>query len=270
MGLPFGVSFLPGGDAQYQRGQDGSMGPGGVPVQQAIKILSMRVPRVVGQSPLAPLSLLTGPGGQGLPPGLLDNLLRKQMALAPAGGVPQAIVPPSLPSMAPSAAPSAMPAPPAIPAGVPPMAAPPAMGMASPVVPPPPMAPVISGAPSPQSQPAPPGVPAPSVPYTPKIHFQDPPVGPPSNPSPGPFGPQTPSPPGRENMAARAARDVREPAGTQGADLFPSPPTARPGPPGQQMQPSGGDTYTNQDQTDEQMRRILEMLLGGGEAQLQQ
>jgi hypothetical protein len=70
----FGVSFLPNGDQRYQR-QDGTGGGQG-PLQEAVKILSMRVPRVVGANPLAPLALLQGAGSGGLQPGQLEQLMR--------------------------------------------------------------------------------------------------------------------------------------------------------------------------------------------------
>jgi hypothetical protein len=73
---PYGVSFLPNGDQRYQR--PGTAGAS--PVQEAIKVLSLRVPRVVGSTPLAPLALLTGQGGGGAPSGVVETLLR---ALAP-------------------------------------------------------------------------------------------------------------------------------------------------------------------------------------------
>lgn len=73
----FGVSFLPNGDQRYQRPGLGGGAPGGLaPIQEAIKVISMRVPRVVGANPLAPLALLGGQGAQGLPNGLLEQLLR--------------------------------------------------------------------------------------------------------------------------------------------------------------------------------------------------
>lgn len=74
---PYGVSFLPNGDQRYQRPSGGT---GASPVQEAIKVLSLRVPRVVGSTPLAPLALLTGQGGGGAPSGVVETLLR---ALAP-------------------------------------------------------------------------------------------------------------------------------------------------------------------------------------------
>jgi hypothetical protein len=85
----FGVSFLPNGDSRYQRpGEDTNPGSNIQPVQDAIKILSLRVPRVVGANPLAPLALLQGRGGGGLSEGLLQQLLRTmgQMPATNAGG----------------------------------------------------------------------------------------------------------------------------------------------------------------------------------------
>ena len=72
----FGVSFLPNGDQRYQRPQDPYGATGRAPLQEAVKILSMRVPRVVGANPLAPLALLNAPGGGGLQPGQLEQLMR--------------------------------------------------------------------------------------------------------------------------------------------------------------------------------------------------
>jgi hypothetical protein len=69
-------------------------------MQEAIRVLSMRVPRVVGAAPLAPMALLNAPGGGGLPAGLLEQLLRKLGLGTGAGG--QA---PTIPPMA--AAPAA-------------------------------------------------------------------------------------------------------------------------------------------------------------------
>ena len=69
MAFPYGFSFLPNGDGEYRRPQSG-----GSPLQQAIQVLSLRVPRVVGSTPLAPLSLLTSQGGAGMPEGLLRRM----------------------------------------------------------------------------------------------------------------------------------------------------------------------------------------------------
>jgi len=58
--------------------------------------LSLRVPRVVGANPLAPLALLRGQGGGGLPPGMIEQLLRTlgvgpRMQAAPGGPDPNAL-----------------------------------------------------------------------------------------------------------------------------------------------------------------------------------
>jgi hypothetical protein len=70
----FGVSFMPNGDQLYKRPGDPQGFAGRAPVQDPIKVLQMRVPRVVGANPLAPLSLMGGRGQ--LPEGLLEQLLR--------------------------------------------------------------------------------------------------------------------------------------------------------------------------------------------------
>ena len=128
MADPFGVSFLPGGDAQYKRPQGTS-----APLQEAIKVLSLRVPRVVGANPLAPLALLTGQGGGGMPSGIVETLLRAltppesapPVAAIPGPMTPQAPAPtlagpmvpqPAVPSMLGAPAPSSAPAAPLLPA----------------------------------------------------------------------------------------------------------------------------------------------------------
>jgi hypothetical protein len=155
----FGVSFMPGGDQQYQR-------PGGNvnPVQEAIRVLSLRVPKVVGASPLAPLALMTSKGSGGLPSGLVENLLR---SLAPPGGTPTTGVPqtslvpapaaslpepaaPPVPGPTPPTAPGIAPGP-EPPTPAPSYAPPPSMATAKPT-----MQPVtVSGAASPYTPPAP-------------------------------------------------------------------------------------------------------------------
>lgn len=81
----FGVSFLPGSDGgpQDQNGFNG--GASGVPpLQQAIKFLSLRLPRFAGPNAIAPPGLLNAPGGfgAGLPPAVLNA--------GNAGGIPPA------------------------------------------------------------------------------------------------------------------------------------------------------------------------------------
>lgn len=79
MALPnYGVTFLPQGDATYRRpGQPASQGT--APVQEAVKILSLRVPRMLGASPISPMALLTGAGSQGMPAGTLQQLIQKYL-----------------------------------------------------------------------------------------------------------------------------------------------------------------------------------------------
>lgn len=55
----FGLSFMPGA----QSGDDERQGAPINQVQQAIKLLSFRLPRVLGGSALAPAPLLQGQGG---------------------------------------------------------------------------------------------------------------------------------------------------------------------------------------------------------------
>ena len=55
-----GLSFAPTGQRDAQNGPDAS------PLQQAIKILSLRVPQNAGAGGIAPTALLTGPGAAGL------------------------------------------------------------------------------------------------------------------------------------------------------------------------------------------------------------
>lgn len=59
-----GLSFAPGQNPNQQ--QPGSQDSAISPVQQAIKILSMRVPQNAGPGGITPNALLTGPGSAGL------------------------------------------------------------------------------------------------------------------------------------------------------------------------------------------------------------
>ena len=58
-----GVSFRPGDPQQQQYGQ--SNGQSSNPVQEAIKVLSLRLPKVVGARATAPTPLLTSQGSAG-------------------------------------------------------------------------------------------------------------------------------------------------------------------------------------------------------------
>src|SRR3954468_22422387 len=112
----FGLSFAPLG--QSASGASGSpAGPGGTggsvnPLQDAIRVLSLRIPRTVGASPIAPAPLLNAVGSagvsqpQGTPmqPGMdLETLLRRlfgmgTQAAPPTTAAPPYANPPSTPS----------------------------------------------------------------------------------------------------------------------------------------------------------------------------
>ncbi|HYE87699.1 MAG TPA: hypothetical protein VEA16_15155, partial [Vicinamibacterales bacterium] len=90
MAQQYGLSFQPGSDnGQQQSGYR-------APVQQAIKLLSLRLPSVVGARAIAPQALLEGGGSQAIggPGGLSGNALiewlRKQMQQSGAQAPPQA------------------------------------------------------------------------------------------------------------------------------------------------------------------------------------
>lgn len=62
--MDFGVSFSPTGDGQQRNQQDpqGSQ----TPIQDAIKLLSLRIPSFRGQGGIAPQSLMQGSGSLGV------------------------------------------------------------------------------------------------------------------------------------------------------------------------------------------------------------
>ena len=105
MNHEFGVSFIPG---QGQDSGDGQGGPGGPqvsPTQQAIRLLSLRLPRFSGPNGFAPSSLLNGPGAAGNPafgpnapmggfPGAMPSPMPPEMpGGVPGGGMPGAGMP---------------------------------------------------------------------------------------------------------------------------------------------------------------------------------
>lgn len=76
--MAFGLSFVPGQQADQTR-KPGAPGAGAAvsPIQQAIQMLSLRLPRVTGAQGLAPGPLLNAPGGGGFGGGGgIDALLR--------------------------------------------------------------------------------------------------------------------------------------------------------------------------------------------------
>lgn len=94
----FGVSFLPNGDQRYLRpGQQPGQTSAGAPLQDAIKILSLRVPQVLGANPLTPLALLTAPGGGGMG---TDQLLQLMRTLGVSGDGMEAQAPSAAAAMA--------------------------------------------------------------------------------------------------------------------------------------------------------------------------
>lgn len=79
----FGVSFLPNGDQRYQRERPGATplggGAGRAPIQEAVQVLNMRVPRVLGGAPISPFALLDrgmGSGSGGVNEAQLNQLMR--------------------------------------------------------------------------------------------------------------------------------------------------------------------------------------------------
>ena len=80
-----GIQFLPG--AQGENGPTSPRG-GGDPIQEAVRILSLRLPRVVGAQAIAPQALLTSPGGAANPfiDTLVDMILRRVMPNGNMGG----------------------------------------------------------------------------------------------------------------------------------------------------------------------------------------
>lgn len=123
-----GMSFSPFNQDASGKAQAGQTA-GAAPVQDAIKILSLRTPTVVGASAAAPQALLGGPTVQGGSVGtagsadalqaLLRRLLMAQAASAAPGGQPPsspfALTPGMAAPLAPSAAPSAPPTDPPLP-----------------------------------------------------------------------------------------------------------------------------------------------------------
>lgn len=84
----FGVSFVPGGQGDPGKSMPEGQAGGAPPLQQAIQLLSLRLPRVVGANGLAPGPLLNAPGGMGGTGNpLLEALLR--LAGMSGGSLPQ-------------------------------------------------------------------------------------------------------------------------------------------------------------------------------------
>ena len=110
-----GVSFIPSGDEGQQQG---AMGPGAAPgvppLQSAIRLLSMRLPRFGGgMSPasMAPGALLGGQGGAAMGgAGSLEAMLRALFGLGGPAGAPSMGAPP-MPKIVPGEGPGRVAAP---------------------------------------------------------------------------------------------------------------------------------------------------------------
>ena len=89
MANDFGLTFAPGAPSGAAKRRN--------PVQEAIQILSLRLPKVFGARAPAPTPLLTGPGGMGQP-AARGNVVAQ--ALAQMAGLPPSMARP--PQMAPS------------------------------------------------------------------------------------------------------------------------------------------------------------------------
>ena len=116
--MAYGVSFQPGADQQA-----GTMGRRTPPVQQAIKLLSLRLPSVIGAKALAPQALLQGQGSAGAGQSNALMMWLKKLLQDSSGGES----PPQLSSMEAQSgasggepAMSSVPTPHVVPGGVPP------------------------------------------------------------------------------------------------------------------------------------------------------
>lgn len=84
----FGLNFAPTGDGRQQQGQSQT------PLQDAIKVLSLRIPQFVGAGRgIAPQELLMGGGSAGVPgaggvPGGLEEFLRRVFGQMGGGQAP--------------------------------------------------------------------------------------------------------------------------------------------------------------------------------------
>ena len=144
----FGISFFPSENRLSPGGGQGATPPVN-PLQEAIRVLSLHLPRMTGPPGLAPQSLLSGPGGQG------SNLLAILQRLLGGGmGLPQGgVASPAGVMGGPSMGQAPLPMPHVTPGGTPSPE-----GPWSPVVPAPP-APYFGGASPPRYWPGPGGGP---------------------------------------------------------------------------------------------------------------
>lgn len=89
-----GVSFQPGQNGQ-QNGQAGSQPTGGG-VQEAIKVLSLRLPKVLGAQAAVPMPLLTSQGSGGNP--RVDSIVQQILARIMPQGPAMPMQPAGMPS----------------------------------------------------------------------------------------------------------------------------------------------------------------------------
>jgi hypothetical protein len=83
-----GVNFQPGSQMGDQQQQNGSTPRPGGGVQEAIKILSLRLPKVVGAQAAASLPLLTSPGSNGMIDGVINRIMGQLPQQGPAPVLP--------------------------------------------------------------------------------------------------------------------------------------------------------------------------------------
>lgn len=162
--MPLGYSFVPGGgEGGGEIGVGGGADRSRTPFQDAIKVLSLRIPKNVGPRPIAPAALMNAQGAAGLA-GTQNLQQMLQQMLAPALS-PQITRPP-MPLPTTSQAPRQPMPPPAAPTA--PVSSQPA-AQAAPVAPQPPPAQSMPSQPMQTSQPEYPQAPAPPEPSAPPI-----------------------------------------------------------------------------------------------------
>jgi hypothetical protein len=94
--MALGFSFAPGADQQQMQDQPVAQGAAGGSPQQAVKVLSLRVPKTLPSNAPVSRSLLTGPGSSAPGAGGLDSLVQALLqAFKPAApsGAPEQPMP---------------------------------------------------------------------------------------------------------------------------------------------------------------------------------
>lgn len=85
--MPLGFSFAPGSDIQMRGDAQGNGAPTTLSPQQAVKILSLRVPERVPSNAPINASLLNAPGGAAAGAGGLQSLIQQLIQSFKPGGV---------------------------------------------------------------------------------------------------------------------------------------------------------------------------------------